>query len=422
MKNEMEKALNRGTRPSRICDMISVKGLDMGEEPPHIEVLEIGDLANDRMKGIFRITYNGDANLTLQTRVQANPLITDDLDDQLDDLTGDSFSRAATYPLVVPLEIHLSKPRIRGLFVLSVSTARGILVSFKNIPLESLLVSSSFDHQPSIRDRLQSEIMARVSALLVEDLPRLLHLKSLGLVRYLSNRLISIIDPKSINLNSKVVEKKIENRKNMMISDNGKQSIGEQTTVHYVHCKNIINRVPSPDFDPKYLNSSACSNLVIQKHHSLFQNSINLFKSIPLLAQIFNTESPKKNNSLDSGGSGEQNLDVRYIAVEEKQYNFQVKSRTMQNGAGESSSSFCSHETKASSETHYCNLEEKMLFASRKNWKDESFAQKFSNRSTCFENLRPRLLILQELTQSPSPFFVSRNRRILIRTLPVTCK
>lgn len=39
-------------------------------QPPDLEILEIGDLSTDRFRGIFRLTYSGDAYIVLQTKVQ----------------------------------------------------------------------------------------------------------------------------------------------------------------------------------------------------------------------------------------------------------------------------------------------------------------------------------------------------------------
>lgn len=39
-------------------------------QPPELEILEIGDLSTDRFRGIFRLTYAGDAYIVLQTKVQ----------------------------------------------------------------------------------------------------------------------------------------------------------------------------------------------------------------------------------------------------------------------------------------------------------------------------------------------------------------
>jgi hypothetical protein len=69
-------ALNKSPKPPIIVDDIHVTELNLGSIPPELEILEIGDLAEDRFRGIFKMSYTGDAFLTLKTRVQANPLNT----------------------------------------------------------------------------------------------------------------------------------------------------------------------------------------------------------------------------------------------------------------------------------------------------------------------------------------------------------
>ena len=68
-------ALNKSPKPPIIVDDILVNELNLGSVPPELEILEIGDLAEDRFRGIFKMCYSGDAFLTLKTRVQvrSNP-------------------------------------------------------------------------------------------------------------------------------------------------------------------------------------------------------------------------------------------------------------------------------------------------------------------------------------------------------------
>jgi len=63
-------ALNKSLKPPIIVDDILVNELNLGSVPPELEILEIGDLAEDRFRGIFKMCYSGDAFLTLKTRVQ----------------------------------------------------------------------------------------------------------------------------------------------------------------------------------------------------------------------------------------------------------------------------------------------------------------------------------------------------------------
>lgn len=67
-------ALNKSPKPPIIVDDIIVTELNLGSVPPDLEILEIGDLAEDRFRGIFKMCYTGDARITLRTRVQVGIL------------------------------------------------------------------------------------------------------------------------------------------------------------------------------------------------------------------------------------------------------------------------------------------------------------------------------------------------------------
>ncbi|RAK82623.1 MDM34 family protein [Aspergillus fijiensis CBS 313.89] len=171
-------ALNKSPKPPIIVDDIIVTELNLGSIPPELEILEIGDLAEDRFRGIFKMSYTGDAFLTLKTRVQANPLNT-----YL--LTRPSFATpmpvAAATPLTIPLQITLSDFKLSGFVILVFSKQKGITVVFRNDPLESLKVSSTFDSIPFVRDFLQREIEAQLRILFMDELPAIIHRLSLRL-------------------------------------------------------------------------------------------------------------------------------------------------------------------------------------------------------------------------------------------------
>jgi distribution and morphology protein 34 len=69
-------ALNKSPKPPIIKDDILVNEFNLGSVPPELEILEIGDLAEDRFRGIFKMCYSGDAFLTLKTRVQVCSALT----------------------------------------------------------------------------------------------------------------------------------------------------------------------------------------------------------------------------------------------------------------------------------------------------------------------------------------------------------
>lgn len=87
----LTKALNKSPKPPIIVDDILVSEFNLGTVPPDLEILEIGDLAEDRFRGIFKMTYSGDAFLTLKTRVQVSNLFTSILEESSHALLFNSF-------------------------------------------------------------------------------------------------------------------------------------------------------------------------------------------------------------------------------------------------------------------------------------------------------------------------------------------
>lgn len=176
VRDMLTSALNKSPKPPIIVDDIIVNELNLGSTPPELEILEIGDLAEDRFRGIFKMSYTGDAYLTLKTRVQANPLNT-----YLS--TKPSFASpqplAASSSLTIPIQITLSDIRLSGFVILVFSKSKGITIVFRNDPLEKLKVSSTFDSIPFVRDYLQKTIENQLRVLFMEDLPAIIHRLSL---------------------------------------------------------------------------------------------------------------------------------------------------------------------------------------------------------------------------------------------------
>lgn len=108
----LNNALNKGDKPPVIADKIEVVELEMGTQPPELEIRDIGELTTDQFRGIFRLTYNGDAHIVLKTKVQANPLNHKQPDIHL--MTGSRGMLAAKDPLVVPMLLRLSHFRLNS--------------------------------------------------------------------------------------------------------------------------------------------------------------------------------------------------------------------------------------------------------------------------------------------------------------------
>ncbi|KAI9606992.1 hypothetical protein KEM48_001683 [Puccinia striiformis f. sp. tritici PST-130] len=173
-KHLLSTALNKGDKPAIIADRIEVNQLNMGTIPPDLEILEIGDLGRDRFRGIFRMTYAGDASIRLQTKVQVNPLQHRAPTATSDILTTPPILFAST-PLIVPMTLSLSSLKLRAIVVLVISRLEGVTLVFKNDPLESVQVSSTFDSLAAIQTFLQSEIERQLRDLFRTELPSIIH-------------------------------------------------------------------------------------------------------------------------------------------------------------------------------------------------------------------------------------------------------
>ncbi|PWN24997.1 hypothetical protein BDZ90DRAFT_91384 [Jaminaea rosea] len=181
----LTSALNRGPKPKVIADDIEVTELNMGSVPPDLEILEIGELGRERFRGIFRLTYAGDAHVVVQTRVQVNPLSggaapSDARASTTSEETFTPFASGrgilfAATPLIVPMRLTLSHVRLRAIIVLVVSKSKGITLVFKNDPLESVQVSSTFDSVAVVAKYLQQEIEGQLKEVFREDLPGIIH-------------------------------------------------------------------------------------------------------------------------------------------------------------------------------------------------------------------------------------------------------
>lgn len=169
----LNAALNKGPKPPVIADKIEVVELEMGTQPPELEIRDIGDLTTEQFRGIFRLTYSGDAYIVLRTKVQANPLNHKQPDIHL--MTGSRGMLAAKHALVVPMLLRLSHFRLSSYVVLVVSKQKGITLVFKTDPLQNVDINSTFDSIAVIQSFIQREIEGQLRQMFREDLPGIIH-------------------------------------------------------------------------------------------------------------------------------------------------------------------------------------------------------------------------------------------------------
>jgi hypothetical protein len=177
LAHSVTAALNKNPndKPTNIVSDIIVTDLNFGSQGPYVEMLELVDFTSSKLRAIFRIKYDGDASISIQAQVQVNPLVEEDTSIVGVQTFPISPIVAAATPFVVPIQMKISRFLINGIVSLTIDRKKGVTVDFKNDPLESVSVSSSFDHVPSISKFLQAEIEGILRKVIKQDLPALLH-------------------------------------------------------------------------------------------------------------------------------------------------------------------------------------------------------------------------------------------------------
>lgn len=108
----------------------------------------------------------------LQTKVQANPL----LNRPTTELPFSPVQMvAADAPLTVPMFLQLSDMKLNGVVILLFTKGKGLSMVFRNDPLDHVLVTSTFDSIPAIRDFLQCQIEKKLRQLFCDELPAIIH-------------------------------------------------------------------------------------------------------------------------------------------------------------------------------------------------------------------------------------------------------
>lgn len=88
---------------------------------------------------------------------------------------------AAAAGLTIPLSITLSEIKLSAFVILVFSKQKGLTIVFRNDPLESIKVSSTFDSIQFVRDYLQRTIEGKLRDLMMDELPSIIHKLSLRL-------------------------------------------------------------------------------------------------------------------------------------------------------------------------------------------------------------------------------------------------
>ena len=171
-KKALSQALNNGPKLPLLAGGIEVESLGMGSIPPELDLLEIEEIGIDGVfRGRFMLSYAGDASLTLVAGVSVNPLTAYKHALELFPASTQAILQAAQ----MEIRLTLSALRLRCLVVLGFDKVTGLTLAFKDDPLESLNVSSSFDSIGVIQGFIQQQIEHQLKERFRRDLPALIH-------------------------------------------------------------------------------------------------------------------------------------------------------------------------------------------------------------------------------------------------------
>ncbi|OUM65051.1 hypothetical protein PIROE2DRAFT_66159 [Piromyces sp. E2] len=254
-QSKLTEALNKGITNEMIGTII-VDELNMGTKAPELEVMEIGDLSEEKFKGIFKITYQGDAYIVIRATVQINPLV---IPETPITLSMGSGVIAADQPLPIPVKLRISNLKLSGIAALGFSN-KGITFCFKNDPLEDINVSSTFDRIQAMKKLIERIIKTQISAFLLEDVPELIHNFSKGNNQSSSN---NINHNRSYSGSSSVILNDLEND-NSTNSNSGYNSDGESTVCEEFPAEIVIE--PSNNSMAAQLTNLMNSNQTISPY------------------------------------------------------------------------------------------------------------------------------------------------------------
>lgn len=142
-KELLDEALNGSKRPNILSDDIKIIDLNFGTVAPIFQILEIGDLAIDKFRGIFNFKYYGDASITVTTKVSASLLknYNNNIDDELSKFNNDNDNDnefikpnfiVSDCDFNIPLNLTLSNFKMSSIIIIVFSKTKGLTLVFKN--------------------------------------------------------------------------------------------------------------------------------------------------------------------------------------------------------------------------------------------------------------------------------------------------
>jgi len=134
--------------------------------------MSIGDLSETTFKATFKICYDGDAYLKFRTKVQANPISLTERKHSSSIMKRMGFLTAHK-PLIVPMDVTIQDIKFAGILNVHIRSGDSPIldVHFKNDPLQSVRICSTFDDFASARQLVQGMVEGQLRNFLTVELP-----------------------------------------------------------------------------------------------------------------------------------------------------------------------------------------------------------------------------------------------------------
>lgn len=284
-KELLGDALNSNTKSNFLTSQILINDLKFGDIAPELEILEIGDLANDKFRGILKIKYYGNSSIELKTSIQANLLniYQKNTKDLKYDFALPNF-KLANESFSVPLLIKLSRIEFSGIIIMVFSKTKGLTLVFKNDPLENIKVESSFQNVEIVENFVQKKIETLMRDLFREILPSVLNKLS---QKYITSNKISQIyqqqtqksqseskvllseinpmDPELSPVNMLRLSTLIKSRQSFSLNIPIIEDVVQRQNLHkFTNQNEIFKKKINIQYLNKFINHSSMNNTVIQ--------------------------------------------------------------------------------------------------------------------------------------------------------------
>lgn len=145
--------------PNFLLGRIKIVEVDLGIVPPKVQIMDLSELSIDRVKGMAGVEYRGDGRVSIECCLLNN---TENTHESSTFLTSWwPWSSSSSPPLV---RITVSSLVIDALFNISVTLSdleeekqtigpnEGVSIAFLSDPLESVVISTSFDSIPIVNE------------------------------------------------------------------------------------------------------------------------------------------------------------------------------------------------------------------------------------------------------------------------------